>query len=593
MNATYGPIRTGRIAMFLFVLFGLFILSNPVWAQPNEPRQQQVDRALEHLDILRDVEYVSGGHERQRLDVYLPKDRKSSDQLPAIVWIHGGAWKAGSKDWCPAIRFTRRDYAVVSINYRLTQHAIFPAQIYDCKAAIRYLRANAAKYNIDPNRIGVWGGSAGGHLVALLGTTGDDKDLEGTVGGNLEYSSRVQAVCDYFGPTEFPDYFMDNPPTDFTSSVIIELFGGSLKEKHDLAVAASPARHVDSKDAPFLILHGDKDDLVPLRQSQLLHKRLKNANVESTLHVVQGAGHGFGGAEINKMVDDFFDKHLKISSNPAQEGNRSVLPDGTIAIRDVEYVSGGHERQKLDLYLPADYEKAKPLPIIVWIHGGAWLAGNKNNCPARNFLKQGYAAASINYRLSQHAIFPAQIEDCKAAIRYIRANAQKYNLNPDQIGVWGSSAGGHLVALLGTTGDVKEFDKGPNLHVSSKVQAVCDFFGPTDFTKMSAFDSQMDHDAADSPESKLVGSPIQENKAACARANPITYISKNDPPFLICHGDKDPLVPHNQSEILTEALKKAGVPVLFHTVKGGGHGFRDEQVDQLVHEFFEKNLKSR
>ncbi|MHC4440844.1 MAG: alpha/beta hydrolase fold domain-containing protein, partial [Planctomycetota bacterium] len=221
----------------------------------------------------------------------------------------------------------------------------------------------------------------------------------------------------------------------------------------------------------------------------------------------------------------------------------------------------------------------------------AFRAGSKKNCRSARFLKEDYAAASINYRLSQHAIFPAQIEDCKAAIRFIRANADKYNIDQDRIGVWGSSAGGHLVAMLGTTGDINQFDKGPNLHVSSRVQAVCVFFGPTDFTKMNDFEGRMDHDDPDSPESQLVGGPIQQNKEACKRANPITYVSKNDPPFLICHGDKDMLVPHNQSVLLNTALKDAGVSVKFHTVKGGGHGFRDPEVDRMVKEFFDKHLK--
>jgi len=267
------------------------------------------------------------------------------------------------------------------------------------------------------------------------------------------------------------------------------------------------------------------------------------------------------------------------------------VPEGTRILRDLAYVPDGHERQKLDLYLPVQKEGNGPLPIIVWVHGGAFRAGSKENCPSARFLRHGYATASINYRLSQHAIFPAQIEDCKAAVRFIRANAEKYNIDPNRIGVWGASAGGHLVAMLGTTGDVKQFDKEPNLHVTSRVQAVCDFFGPTDFTKMNDFEGTMDHDAPDSPESKLIGGPVQENKEACNRANPITYVSKDDPPFLICHGDKDMLVPHNQSVLLNDALKKAGVNVKFHTVKGGGHGFRDKEVDRMVQEFFYNYLK--
>ncbi len=277
--------------------------------------------------------------------------------------------------------------------------------------------------------------------------------------------------------------------------------------------------------------------------------------------------------------------------NQNQRRNQQRLPEGARVFRDLEYVPNGHERHKLDIYVPKNPRHPKPLPLIVWVHGGAWRAGSKDRCRATRFLEQGFVVASINYRLSQHAIFPAQIIDCKAAIRYLRANAKKYNIDPDRIGVWGSSAGGHLVALLGTTGDVKKFDKGPNLEYSSRIQAVCDFFGPTNFAKMSSFPSTMDHDSPDSPESKLLGGPVQETKEPVKNANPITYVTKDDPPFLIVHGDKDPLVPINQSVILNEALKKANVKTTFHTVKGGGHGFRDEGVDRMVAEFFDETLK--
>jgi acetyl esterase/lipase len=287
----------------------------------------------------------------------------------------------------------------------------------------------------------------------------------------------------------------------------------------------------------------------------------------------------------------------KVIEDKSRAINRRSLPDARI-LRDLAYVSGGHERNKFDLYLPKQSDRkdlqTEKQPLIIWVHGGAWMAGNKNNCPARRFLRKGYAVASINYRLSQHATFPAQIEDCKAAVRWLRANSDKYNLDSKRFGVWGSSAGGHLVALLGTTGDVKEFDKGENLNVSSCVQAVCDYFGPTDFIKISDFPSSIRHDAPDSPESKLIGGPVLQNKDLCRRANPITYVTRDDPPFLIVHGDKDNTVPHNQSQLLYEALKKAGVQAKFYTVKGGGHGgFRSPEVDKMVDEFFDKNLKSK
>jgi acetyl esterase/lipase len=269
------------------------------------------------------------------------------------------------------------------------------------------------------------------------------------------------------------------------------------------------------------------------------------------------------------------------------------VPEGTIVHRDLAYVANGHERQKLDLYLPKD---GGVRPLIIHIHGGAFKMGSKEQGVPVEWLAQGYAVASINYRLSQHAKFPAQIEDCKAAVRWLRAHAPEYRLNPVRFASLGSSAGGHLAAMLGTAGEVKAFEVGANLDQSSCVQAVVDYFGPTDFLQMDAhrLPTGMLHDPADSPESELIGGAIQENREKTARANPITYVTPGDPPFLICHGDQDPLVPHHQSVLLEAALKQAGVPVTFYTVKGAGHGgFRDPKVGELTREFLATHLKAK
>ncbi len=268
------------------------------------------------------------------------------------------------------------------------------------------------------------------------------------------------------------------------------------------------------------------------------------------------------------------------------------LPPGVTVQRDLSYSELGHERQKLDLYLPA---KASNPPLVVWIHGGGWQNGSKDRTPAIMLLSHGYAVASINYRLSSQAQFPAQIEDCKAAIRWLRAQAEHYGYDPKRIAAWGSSAGGHLVALLGVTGDQRDFDRGGNLGVSSRVQAVVNFFGPAELLTMDAqsgANSKMKHNAPDSPEAKLLGGPIQENKDKAKRASPLHYITPDDAPMLIVHGDSDPLVPVQQSEMFHAALRKAGVDVSLYIVKGGGHGgFNDPEVDRQVTGFLNRVLK--
>lgn len=278
----------------------------------------------------------------------------------------------------------------------------------------------------------------------------------------------------------------------------------------------------------------------------------------------------------------------------------SWIPAGAKIHRDLVYARVNGKALHLDLILPPDAKG--PTPVILWVHGGAWAAGNKNSIPRNDFLEHGFALASVQYRLSGEAIFPAAIQDCKAAVRWLRAQAGKYHLDPERFGVWGASAGGHLVALLGTSGGVKEFEVGEHLDQSSKVQAVCDWFGPTDFLQMTAHSkaagvpSKIDHDSPRSPESRFIGGPILENKEKVARANPITYVDKKDPPFLILHGDQDPIVPLGQSKILEQALQKAGVEVTLLVQKGAGHGgvsFTSAENSKAMRDFFSKHLKKK
>jgi acetyl esterase/lipase len=271
------------------------------------------------------------------------------------------------------------------------------------------------------------------------------------------------------------------------------------------------------------------------------------------------------------------------------------LPEGITAKRDVAYVTGGTERQRLDVFYPAKTEK--PVPLVVWIHGGAWAGGSKERCPAMRLLDDGFAVASVTYRFSQHAKFPAQIEDCKAAIRWLRAHAAELNIDGDRIGAWGSSAGGHLVALLGVAGDKAEWNKGDNLEHSSGVQAVVNWFGPANLLSMGAQsgpDSRIDHDAASSPESRLIGGAVQEHKAAAALASPVTHVSAGDAPMLLVHGDRDNVVPSKQSDELHAALQKAGVESTLVVIPGAGHGdggFRTPQTFDAVRNFFAKHLR--
>ena len=278
---------------------------------------------------------------------------------------------------------------------------------------------------------------------------------------------------------------------------------------------------------------------------------------------------------------------------------QSPASPGVRVERNLVFASPGTNTLRMDLYLPAGH--AGNVPVVVLIYGGAWMMRNMwTEVPrARWLARNGYAAAVIDYRLSSEALFPAQIYDCKAAVRWLRASAAQYGLDADHIAAWGDSSGGHLACLLGTAGNVPALEGGlGNTNQSSRVQAVVDFFGPTDFLKMEAEalpGSWINHNSPKAPEALLIGGPIGQNKEKVEEANPIEYVTPDAPPFFIAHGDADLLVPWQQSELLFQALQNARVAVTFYRVAGAGHAgpeFNSVTMRGAVLAFLDKYLKT-
>ncbi len=281
---------------------------------------------------------------------------------------------------------------------------------------------------------------------------------------------------------------------------------------------------------------------------------------------------------------------------PAAKKPAFKLPETVVVEKDVEYGKAGERSLKLDIVRPRKPSE-KPLPVIAFVHGGGWRGGDKS---AGLFNVLGLAASgnyfgvSVGYRLSGEAIWPAQIHDCKAAIRWLKANAKKFNIDPEKIGVWGGSAGGHLVSLLGTSGDVKDLEGDcGSPGQSSRVACVVDFCGPSDFLAAAKFQRKgmPSPVRADSPESLLFGGPLEEKKQSAREASPVTYVTSDDPPFLIVHGTADPIVPIQQAELLQAGLKKAGASVAFLKIQGGGHGIGGPEVTKRVRAFLDKHLR--
>lgn len=270
-----------------------------------------------NVELLTDIEYTRVNGHALKLHILRPK-AITTEKLPVIVFIHGGGWFEGhhNRGLGPLVHFAERGYLCATVEYRLSGEAKFPAQIEDIKTAMRFLRAKSKEFHIDPQRIGIWGQSAGGHLAALLGTSGGVKELEGT-GDWQKFSSRVQAVVDWNGPTDFLEPQEAARLASIKSDASTRLFGNPPAENRERALQANPITYATKDDPPFLIMHGDADEVVALSQSQLLYEALKKAGVDVTLKIIKGAGHfGVNGVsplpkDFADMMDAFFDKHLK------------------------------------------------------------------------------------------------------------------------------------------------------------------------------------------------------------------------------------------------------------------------------------------
>ncbi len=262
---------------------------------------------------------------------------------------------------------------------------------------------------------------------------------------------------------------------------------------------------------------------------------------------------------------------------------------GVITLRDIPYAHASGHDLLLDLYVPAAGipEGHGPRPVIVFFHGGGWRVGSKAEVEkkvASLVGETGYAVASVNYRLSQTARWPAPIIDGKSAVRWVRANARRYNIDPRRVGAMGFSAGGHIAAMLGVapTGVAAFEDPGTNPGESSRVQAVCDVSGPVDLNipttsiigKLSVFGE--------------LGGTAQSKPDLVRQADPSLYVKAGDPPFLIIQGEKDSLVVPAHARKLYDALKAKGVDATLDVVPGGGHVPYGDAEHRATREFFQR-----
>ncbi|MCA9074036.1 MAG: alpha/beta hydrolase [Planctomycetaceae bacterium] len=584
--------RSDRNLRLLMLLVGVsFGLMRPAVAQP--PTTEPLTPAQIFQPTFADVSY--GPHARHLMDVWLAE---SDTPTPVLISIHGGAFRHGDKSVSRAIlrECLNSGISVVAITYRFTDEVIAPAQHRDVARAVQFVRHKAKEWNIDPTRIAATGGSAGAGMSLWLGFHDDmaDPDSDDPV---LRESTRLTCMAVNNGQSSYDPRFIRDlfPDTDiFENSALAQLFDVDLdklddlpEEMYRLFEEVSAMTHLSKEDAPVLMTYDSEFDTPVSSRSigihhprfgQVLKSQMDKLGIECRVETGMTKGDG----RRPDLVMAFLKRHL---ARPP------------IVTENVTYSTVDGVDLQLDLARPAG-EGA--FPAIVFIHGGGWYAGDRHGYrdEIEQAARRGYVGVTVSYRLMQFDesmketttatdIFPAQVYDVKAAVRWLRAHAAEHHIDPNRIGATGQSAGGHLSLMLGLT-DAQFEGNGDNKEFSSRVQAVVNVFGPTDMAECFRMSS------VGWIFRLVTGGTPGEVPEAYRLASPLTYVSKDDPPVLTLHGEQDRLVPIEQARMLDQRMKEADASHTLMVFEGQGHGFvgehRQKERDAMW-EFFERHLK--
>jgi acetyl esterase/lipase len=477
-----------------------------------------------------------------------------------------------------------RGYVAVSATYRLAPKYQFPAAIYDVKAAVRWLKANAVTYHIDPDRIGVTGDSAGGHLAQFLGVTGDVKQFEGDE-GNYAQSSRVACVVNRYGPSDFTKSYGKSVDA---AEVLPLWLGGNLETAREKHLLASPLNWVTPSAAPTLILHGTEDRYVAYEQGVWMRDRLKACGVQVDMLTLEGAGHGFRGADAEKAESAMF---AFLDSQLKNEGTASKMK----VRRDIPYADSTDPRQKVDIYSP---DGAHNLPVVFWIHGGGWQAGDRTSVQLKPtvFVEKGFVFVSTGYRLLPNVEMVDIFHDVAKSLHWVHEHIAEFGGDPNRILVMGHSAGAQLAALISIDDRYLKAEGSSLAFIKGCVPVDGDTFDVPAIIETAETRWRV-HGL---PPAKLghrqkFGNDPAKHKDYSA----VTHIAagKGIPPFLILHVADHPDT-SAQAQRLEGALKSAGVPVKRYAARQTDHsklneslGLPDDPPTNALFEFCSEALR--
>jgi acetyl esterase/lipase len=540
----------------------------------------------ENILFERGIEYANP--DNQHLQVNIARPKNSEHLLPCLLCIHGGGFRAGNRDsYNPLlVKFAGRGYVGVSASYRLAPKYQFPSAIFDVKAAVRWLKANAGAYQIDPDRIGVTGDSAGGHLAQFLGVTAEIKQFEGDE-GNYAQSTRVACVVNRYGPSDFTKSYGKSVDA---AEVLPLWLGGNLETAPEKHVLASPLNWVTPASAPTLILHGTDDKYVAYEQGVWMRDRLKSCGVHVEMLTLEGAGHGFKGADAENAeaaMLAFFDNQLK--NSPA---------GGSVQVRiqrDIPYTEPADPRQKLDVYAPAN---ATNRPVVFWIHGGGWQTGSRADVQLKPkaFVERGFVFVSTGYRLLPNVEMIDIFHDVAKSVRWVNDHIGQYGGDPERIVVMGHSAGAQLAALI-CIDDRYLRTEGLSLGI---IKGCVPVDGDTYDVPAIIQTAETRRRAHSLPQAKWGHrEKFGNDPAKHLDYSAVNHVAKGKgiPPFLILHVAEHPDT-GAQAERLEAVLKSAGIPTIRfaarqtdHSKLNEGLGLPDDPPTKAVFEFMADVLK--
>jgi len=514
------------------------------------------------VTIKRDLVYKQIDQLDLRLSLIIPENSKRTDKL--LIILPDELKQERSEYESLAIELANKGFIISIVDYRQPPDYSYPKSIEDILNAIDWLEVHSREFDIRIKATGLTGQNFGGYLASLIG---------------LAYPVKIQTVIAMHAPMDLTTY--EPPwgyPYRYNAFIGKPLMADTIKWKE-----LSPLYNIRKSGPAFLLMHGNIDELVPVNQSAEMERALKKILAPVKFIQVDTAGNGYFTAK--RVLKETAAKIAYFCNQ-----NMVELPGSLTLQKDIVYARAGSKKLHLDMFKPKNSNRL--LPAILFFHGGGWVWGRKEDMTqnAAELASKGYVTFTVEYRLAREAQYPACVDDAKAAVRWIKSNAKKIGVNPDKIGVVGSSAGGHIAAMLGVTPYKKFIGEfiGPK-DPSADVHAVATLSGVVDMLALYPRDSF-------SPV-VLLGTSPKEDERAYMEASPIYLATKTPSKFLFIHGSDDHLGIVDEMIEMAEKLKNANVEAEVFVIDGGEHDFlrhkeyRSQGINKLL-EFMDSNLKT-